>query len=120
MKSALRPLLLALTFLYSNSVNAAEVACNVEDYKGNATVIFGKVFGDYNLNNFINGGSMSIRVEITGNGNTYTHNATVRVSKKDTFIEPTRGAHTSQLPATSDQYNQQFGPFANVKCTLIE
>jgi len=120
MKNTLKQFLLVLTFIIPSSVQAAEVACNIEDYKGNATVFFGKVSGDYDLNNFSNGGSMSIKVEIEGNENSYTHNATVRVTKTDTYIEPSRGAHISQLPATTDQYNQHFGMFPNIKCTLIE
>ena len=106
--------------MVTTTATAAEVAWNLEEYNGKATVFFGKVTGTYDLNNFTNGGSMSIKVVIEGNGNKYTHNATVRVSKKDTYIEPTRGAHISELTASMEKYNQQFGAFANVNCTLIE
>ena len=110
----------SMLLVSASYVSAAEVACNVEDYKGAATVFFGKVSGDYNLDNFQNGGTMSINVAIEGNGNKYEHKASVRVTKTDTYIEPTRGAHISKLPATMDQFLEQFGPFSAVVCTLVE
>lgn len=109
-----------LFFAFVSCASAAQVACNVEDYDGSATVFFGKVTGDYNLDNFENGGMMSINVAIEGNDNKYEHQASVRVTKTDTYIEPTMGAHISKLPATMDQFGVQFGAFPSVTCTLVE
>jgi len=120
MKVVTASICVIFTTLSAHAAFAADVACNVEDYKGSATVFFGKITGDYNLDNFHNGGSMSINVLVEGNGNKYEHQASVRVTKTDTYIEPTRGAHISELPASIEQFVEQFGPFATVSCTLME